>query len=246
MLPYFVVLLGATTLMAMSRAASAAVTRRSATRAPSLQADGRSPWNLFDLAVVALLVAFAGSRVGVGTDYELYEFFWQRTRPDDLDLTLATTDQDAGFAVLQFYLKQVSADSQWFFWATAALTVVPVFFVIKRASKSPVLAVALYIALGSYLLPLNVVRQGLAASILFVAVVYCIDNHKWRYLALSALAAAMHASALPVALLLFVVRNWRPRTEDGGTRHRRRGRFRGCRSGAPGLHPSRHRPQSAL
>ena len=84
MLPYFVVLVGATALMAMSRAASAAVARRSATRAPSLQADDlRRRWTIFDLAVVALLVAFAGSRVGVGTDYELYEFFWQRTRPDD-------------------------------------------------------------------------------------------------------------------------------------------------------------------
>ncbi len=199
MTPYFAVLLATAVLMALS----------AAVRARGRLDPGR--WTYFDLVTLVLLVVFSGSRVGVGTDYPAYVSRWQLVRPDYWGRTLRDTSQDLGFATLQLLLKTVTDEPQVLFWVTSVLTVVPAFVVIKRRSLDPTMAVWLYLTLGSYLLPFNVVRQGLAASILFYAATTYLDHHRRRYAFLAALATVLHASALPAAVILFLVRNWRPR-----------------------------------
>ncbi len=201
MLPYFSVLLVATGFAALGTAERR---RRRSTTAVGQQ------WTYSDLCSLAVLVAFSGSRVGVGTDYPLYEFFWHATPTNDFWLAVRSSDQDPGFAGLQVLLKQISSDPQVLFWTVSFLTVVPVYVAILRASKMPTFAVFLFVTLGSYLLPFNVVRQGLAASVLMVAVIFALDNRRLLYLALTVLATLLHASALPVAAVFYLARNWQP------------------------------------
>lgn len=216
MLPYFALLILTTLLVAASsglraRGIGLAVDPGLGALRTATDPSTRKKWTWYDLLALSMLVAFAGSRVGVGTDYDLYVYFWGETSPDDRAATLRSTDQDVGFAWLQLILKGATADPQTLFWVTAALTVIPVFWVLKDRSRAPALAVWLYVALGSYLLPLNVIRQGLAATILLVAAVYFLDRRRWVYVLLALVASSIHASAIPVAVILYLARNWRPR-----------------------------------
>ena len=197
MMPYVSLLLGASLFMALA----------SSTRPREKDFGG---WTPFDLAALAVLVAFAGSRVGVGTDYELYSNLWRQIDPNNAESALARDQQEVGFVYLQVWLKQVSTDVKTLFWVTATLTVVPVFWVVKQKSRSPALAIWLYICLGSYLLPFNIVRQGMAAALLLVAATCFLDRRRVWFLVLAALAGLLHASAIPAAILLFLTRNWRP------------------------------------
>ena len=173
----------------------------------------RERWDpLWDTLPVAVLVAFATFRVGVGTDYDRYvDIFTNRLDPAYWSYWSANNPQDWGFTQLQLSLLTFTHNPQVLFLVAAIGSVVPAWFAIRRRSLAPVLAMYLYVCLGSYLLPLNVVRQGLAAGILFFAAVMFLDRRRWVYVVLAVLATMMHASAGPVAVVLYLARNWRPR-----------------------------------
>lgn len=209
MAPYLVLLSVVLALAAMS-----ALTTRvaGASGAPAPTASGRRPrWTPFDLVLIGVLVAFAGSRVGVGTDYHLYSALWLRAGGDSLAAAVAGSPQDAGFVVLQHVLHLLGDRPQVMFWATSAVTVVAMVVALKHSSRSFPAAIFLLVALGGYLAPFNLVRQGLAAALLLLAATRCLDRRRWLFVVLVAAATAVHASALVAAAMLVAVRNVQPR-----------------------------------
>jgi transmembrane protein EpsG len=200
-LPYFSLLLLAVMLGLLSAAVR-----------PAGDSDAESSsWALSDVALIGLLVAFAGSRVGVGTDYHLYSWLWHQVPTSGLGTAVEASPQDAGFVILQYFLKGATTDPQALFWLTSALTIVPMIVAIKTGTPHFSAAVFLFISLGAYLVPFNLVRQGLAAAIVLLAAVRYLDQRRWVFFSLGALATSIHATAVIACVVIYLTRNFRAR-----------------------------------
>jgi hypothetical protein len=76
-------------------------------------------------------------------------------------------------------------------------------------SKNLPAAFALYILFGYYLLPLNIVRQGIALSLNLLSLAFLGRRTRW-FVVLNVIAATMHYTAAIAAVIEFVARKWKP------------------------------------
>lgn len=168
----------------------------------------QSSWTYFDLAVVALLIAFSGLRFHIGTDYDAYSRVYGRVEVQDLS-RLVSAPLEVGYTALMVVLKVFTPSPLAFFWAAAAITVLPAYAAIKKFSKNLPFSVALYMLLAFYFAPMNIVRQGIAISLVFWASTYLGASWK-KFLAISIIAVTFHSSAMfaAVGCLLFFM--WKP------------------------------------
>lgn len=167
-----------------------------------------SRWSLFDLGAIGVLVAFSALRLDVGTDFRAYlAHYVLKINPDSLSATLAQTDHELGFTMVEFVTRRLFDSPYAIFWTTAALTVVPAYVAIKRLSTRPHFSVALYILLGYYTLPMNIVRQGVAVSLVFLAYSFVRKSMAVSVL-LVAVAGTMHTSAFIMGALVLILA-WR-------------------------------------
>lgn len=196
-LPYFLLLFAVTALTALAVESS----------------GGRTDsFHILDGFALILLVAFAGSRIGVGTDFELYERVFARVDPTNWADTISQSPQDFGFTTLSLLVAQVGGDFSTLIWVVSILTVVPTYVALRRTSVDPTLTIYLFVALGTYLTPFNIMRQGIAAGLVFIAALWFLDEkRRWPgFFGLMFLAATFHATALLAGAIMFVARNWRP------------------------------------
>lgn len=197
---------GVAALASMLTQTSEAITRALRQRG---WASGRHNWTVFDLLPLGLLITFAGSRYLVGTDYKLYAAIFDQARPDFASWTLDASPHEYGFTLLTLAVKSFTEDPQWLFAACSAITVTLVYATVKRDSINPALSILLYVLLALYVSPFNIVRQGLAAAILFWASAYLPDR-RMRWILLVVLAGSMHTTAYFAAAIQLLARKWRP------------------------------------
>lgn len=202
MLPYFAL---AAVVIALA-VSGEAVHRAYAVRKP-VQPPQRLHNSYFDLLAVAVLVGFSGFRYYVGTDYSTYYSIYDSVDTDDWSLTIESSPQESGYTILMLMVKSISESPYAIFWVSAALTVIPIYMVVKRHSAFPALSVALYLFLF-FASSFNGVRQWIAAALLFLAWSYY-RNRRALALTLLLLAASFHVSALFAAVLLLVGRRLR-------------------------------------
>lgn len=174
-------------------------------RAEEATGRQREPWNLGDVVACAALIAFAGVRVLVGTDYTLYENLFNHLQAGFYGTQVRDSPQEPGFTALQIWLHGFTDDPRALFLICAALTVIPAYIVIKRLSAWPVLSLVLYVALAYYIAPFNVMRQGIAVSLMLLAGSY-LSRREWlRFALVSALAYTVHSSVVVIAAVYLVV-----------------------------------------
>lgn len=171
--------------------------------------ESRRPWTFFDHVALAALVVFSAVRTGIGTDYREYTLIYNRVDTADWLREITTAPQEVGFTLLMLVVKTVDPTPTTFFWVTSVLTVVPVFVAIRQVSARPVLAVLLYILLGFYLLPFNVVRQGIAISLVFWAVT-CLRHRRVTFVLVFVAAISVHATVVVILAVIWLARRWRP------------------------------------
>lgn len=209
MLPYLFLAAAVPAVMGFGEAARRhfAVQRRH--HLDDIPAEGRASWTYFDLVAMAMLVVFSAVRFDIGTDYDGYAAIYQRLDTADWARELAVSPQEPGFTLLMLVLKTIDPTPTALFWVTSLLTIVPAFVAIRRVSARPVLGILLYILLAFYLLPFNLIRQGMAISLLFWATT-CLVRRRWAFLAVSFLAVSFHVSAVIVLAVMWVSHRWRP------------------------------------
>lgn len=158
------------------------------------------------LPSVILIALAAGRSDDVGTDTSMYHGFFLGVDPTSLGDSLADIPQEMGYVTLMFVVRQWTENYRIFLIVCAALTVMPVLFAIRRASRTPVLSVFLYIALSYYLFSFNGIRQGIAVSLVLLAETYRDDN-RTAWLLLYGLAATFHVSAFFAFVAILVARS---------------------------------------
>jgi hypothetical protein len=171
--------------------------------------EGHERWRYsYILAVIALIV-FAGARVDVGTDYPMYESFFRQVDPTHFSYFFHNSPEEPGFTTGVLWLKMFFSSPQVLFLVTSLVTVGCAALAIRRLSVHFVASLTLFVLLGFYVAPFNILRQGLAVSLTFLAYSY-MDKGKGRWLGLNVLAALMHSSAILAAVLQVLLRRVRP------------------------------------
>lgn len=177
------------------------------------EADALAPlrrWTPVDAFVAIALIAFAGLRLRVGTDYDSYVRLFSALEPGYLQRQVDGAPQEPGFTALQIVILGFSDNPRWLFLIASALSIAPVLWVIKRHTLNPTLALALYILLAHYVAPFNVVRQGVAVGLMVWASTYLNRRHWWMFGIITVAAWSIHSTALIVAVLYVLVMRWRP------------------------------------
>ena len=128
-------------------------------------------WTPLDVAVVAVLVAFSATRLRGRNGLRDVRPYLRRPEPSARlgSPRKNTSTQEVGYTSLSLLVKSTFGNSGALLWVTALLTVVPVYAVIKRKSTNVTLAVMLYVLLAFYVAPFNIIRQGVAVSLMFWA-----------------------------------------------------------------------------
>lgn len=192
--PYFVIAIIAPLLTHLAHLSSMALGRHA----------GR--WillNPFDLASVATLVLFAGTRYKTGTDYFHYTSLYTSLFPGDWSYSVERSPQEFGFTLFSLAFRSLGMSAESFILVVSALSVVCAYIAIRDASPSPAFSVSLYILFASYLSPMNTARQGLAVSLIFLAAVL-MPRHRILASLLAVLACSMHISAI-IAIAVFML-----------------------------------------
>lgn len=152
--------------------------------------------------VLVILIVVAGLSRGIGDtgmymhSYELYVN----------DLSSINWDRDGGFALFNLILVQFSTNPQTLVFAAALIIhLLNVKIFVKYRSYIE-LEIYLYITSGYYLVTMNGMRQCMAAACIFVITRLLINGKFKAYFICIVLISTLHASALAMIPLYFVVR----------------------------------------
>lgn len=164
------------------------------------------------ILALSILVVFGAVRQNVGSDYGLYLGIHSRLDPEEWRYYLSESPQEVGFTIVSLLTKHFVSDDRAIFAVISTLVILPLAVAVPRLTHHVAVAWVLLFLFGFYLGSFNVMRQAIAMSIVALAVTY-VGRARIKFVALAVLAASFHASALPVAAILFGMRkvaiSWR-------------------------------------
>jgi hypothetical protein len=135
-------------------------------------------------------------RVGIGTDYYGYVGLLQDMKNGIIDEHI-----ESGFNFINKIIVFLNIDSQWLFVITSFFTLFFLFLSIKRYFC---LSILFYNLLLLYLYSYNIVRQGLAVTIIMYAITNMMAGHKVKYIVLVLFAALFHKISLVFLPFIFI------------------------------------------
>lgn len=172
--------------------------------------------------VLSVLIpsVFAGIRYNVGTDYPNY--FWTFEHLKGVNFNWILTDSlhfnmDRGFLLISKILSLIFSSKAIFgIWGFIILTFVVV-TLYKQYHEYDIGLIYFLFLLLYYFSSFNILRQVVAASIVFYALKYVIDGKYIRFLVCVAVAASIHFSAL-LALPIWFLWNHKTNKSIGITK----------------------------
>ncbi|MER2169273.1 MAG: EpsG family protein [Psychrobacillus psychrodurans] len=154
------------------------------------------------IIVIIFLALISGFRSSIGdTGYYMYSYKFLNNNLSEVFLT-----NEFGFSFIQFILKKITTNPQFFLVITSLITISLIFITLYRYSKILSLSIFLFIASGIYISSMNGLRQFLVAAIIFFSISLIINNKKWKYIILILLLSTIHTSALVMIPVYFIVR----------------------------------------
>lgn len=149
----------------------------------------------------SILICMAAFRDNIGTDYPEYVNIFQDFVNNGFNARL-----EIGFSILSWLLSLVTDNNQVYFAVCGLLIYLPIFLSCNRDSKYPELSIFLFIAFGMLANSFNIMRQWMAASILFAGRKYVIDKQFLKYLIVVLIASCFHQTAIIMIPFYFIVR----------------------------------------
>lgn len=162
------------------------------------------------ITLIGLLIPIliSGLRYGVGTDFNAYLYIYSQVSAMSLGDFFVSTEAslEVGFWLLVKLGSWTTLGSSFFFFLASALTVLLFYKGLMRYKvKNPGLLWFLYLLI---ILPMtmNLVRQGVAISAVFLAFSYISSRDFRKYLLWMLVAGAFHMSALILLPVYFINR----------------------------------------
>ncbi len=160
------------------------------------------PWSFGVVLLTVYLVVVAGFRYGVGTDYWAYYSYY------DVEWSVVwkhlLTFSDPGFYFLAFIARSIYNDGISLIFLCSLITISLFIRTIHKYSPWFLLAIMLYLFMGSWHGSFNGVRQYLASGILFAGHRYIFERKFKHYLGVVVLAMLFHRSAIVMLFPYFL------------------------------------------
>ncbi|WP_338587934.1 EpsG family protein [Clostridium baratii] len=158
--------------------------------------------NFFDYVLLLFLILVCGLRENVGTDYNLYKFYYSNINQN--------SRFELGFKDMIIFSNNLGLSYNTFLLIVSAITMCLFYFLIKKYSRKPASSIFYFVVLGYYAYSFNIIRQMLAISISLFGIKYIKEKKFIRYLVVILIASIFHSTALimiPVYFLLKLKNN---------------------------------------
>ena len=163
--------------------------------------DNKNYKILIILSVIPFLFISA-FRYDVGTDY------FYRYAPNYITIANGGDIKNLEFT-FKILIKVCSFFTDSYvslFFVTSAIIIIPIFYIIYKKSKYPLLSIILFIIGGFFFDSLNLVRQYISIVIILCSHSYLLDKKYFKWILCILFATLFHKSAL-IGLLLFLIRD---------------------------------------
>lgn len=156
---------------------------------------------LFAVLSAIPLFLISALRYGVGTDY------FYRYVPDFVHLSKGNdvSNLELGFKLFEKFLMIFSKSYNILFITTSALIIFPIFYLIYKKSKYPVVSILLFIIGAFYFESLNLIRQYLAMTIILCSYPLLVDKKVFKWLLCVLLALSVHMSSIVCLVMILAV-----------------------------------------
>lgn len=158
------------------------------------------------ISFLQMFIIAAIRNIDVGTDLQNYIPFYERCETYSWAQILEPGLKEYGYRIYNKVLSLLSISDQLFLTITAGISLIGVYYIIKKYSKNYFLSTYIYIAFNFYIFIFSGLRQSIAMSIGMLSIKY-IDERKFcKFLILILLASTFHMSAL-ILLLMYFIKN---------------------------------------
>lgn len=159
----------------------------------------KDKWSIFDFLILIILIAFAGFRFGIGTDYSLYEIIYKNS----YNLSSSVTNRTGyGFSIICNYFNTIGISYKTFIFLCSFITVLAFYLFFKKNSNNPGLSILLYLSLGFYTSSFNGFRQMLSIAFLLIGVLLMQKNKKFLSVISYLISFSIHSSSL-LAIIIY-------------------------------------------
>lgn len=160
--------------------------------------------SLLNIIFILIFLIFALRASSVGRDLPGYERMYEYTKfvPwNDFNYVYF----ENGYILLMKVCIAVGMSFQWFLAAVAAITLIPIYLLIRRYSTDKCLSCLVYVTYIIFEFDLTGLRQAIAMSIVLLAIMCLLEKKKryiFRFLLLVWIASQFHKSALICVIIL--------------------------------------------
>ena len=172
-----------------------------------LNADDKAKRLFLFFAGAVLFLLFALKSQFVGEDSWVYYGVWEKFSDASLGFYrsyLETTKMEEGFLFSVWCLSKVFKDAQFIFVITGAFYTFSICRFIYKNSKDVLMSFVMFVALGTYEMMFQVMRQAIAMSICLFAIEFCKKRKLLPFILLIALASSYHRTALIFFVVYFL------------------------------------------
>lgn len=147
-------------------------------------------YTIFDFFMLTALICFSGFRT-VGTDYLLYSNIY-----DYITIYNPFIRSGQLFGKLFIYFYNANFSYQTLIFMISTITNLFIYFLIKRYSKKPGIAIILYVGLGFYPYTFNAFRQSLSISVALMSMHYLYNKKYIKSFIFCVIALFSHNTSL--------------------------------------------------
>ena len=156
-------------------------------------------WLYYIICLVVILIVGLRSST-IGSDTRTYELFFNKITFHTLD----THYFEFGYMILNATVRAIADNYSMFLLVVSAISYASIFYIIKKYSANYFISITLLISLMFMYDSMNIMRQFLAISIVFLSSTLAINRKPVKFILAIALATSIHTSAI-IGLLLYPI-----------------------------------------
>lgn len=161
---------------------------------------------LFVIPSFLILFLISAFRGDFATDYNSYaNLFAKYNQFSFSEIFNADIHQEVGYVLLNKILGLITDNEISIFIVTTLIILYCNYTQFRRYSKFIWLSVLMFITIGSFYTSFNIMRQILAASILFLGSKYLYERRLLKYIVVVCLAAFFHRTAIIMVIFYYIL-----------------------------------------
>lgn len=166
--------------------------------------DNKKIKTIFAILSALPFVFISAIRYDVGTDY-LYRYV-----PDFLTIKNGghVANLELGFTFLDKICLVFSKDYSLLFFLTSIIIIAPVFYIIYKKSKNPMLSIFLFFTGGFFFLSMNMIRQFIAVMFAFISYNFLLSKQYLKWFFFLIIGSLFHTSIIVFSIVILLCKKF--------------------------------------